>query len=226
MRLSECTMNYQDALPDDIACLTGASTPAALISTSGYHCEVWRTTINARRNGEVERWDIVVKRFREPCPLPEVRVMARDYRVLKARLQEIVPTALFVATPVAGQNSVIVLAEAVTPWFNIANPVNESETVPLLRHLPRAREQLARFVAAAQDWYSQDKLIDLYGLDNLVLDVNRDIRYVDSFRVFFYTDLEQVIGAADEGWRTRMELSRQRLEYLDYLLRVVAAEPL
>ena len=45
----------------------------------------------------------------------------------------------------------------------------------LMRQNPKSRAQLGLFIEAARDWYDQGngKLIDLFGLDNLVIDVNR-----------------------------------------------------
>lgn len=212
-------MRQPDPMADDIACLDLDSIPATLIATTGYHCDVWQIT----RVPILEHHsavDVVVKRFREPCSLPEIRILLKEYQMLRRSLGQLIPKARFVATRIGNQDSVIAIAEAVYPWFNIANPANEEETIHLLMQLPRARDQLARFVKAARGWHEEDgnRIIDLYGLDNLVLDRNRDVRYVDSFRVFFHGDIFHLIDGADSALEEKMELSLQRRAYLEYVL--------
>lgn len=210
-----------DRIDSRVACLDTRNLLATLVATTGYHCDVWRSTGALVRDGERELLDVVIKVHRGPCCWPELRIYRRQYRMLKDALQEIVPDSLFVATEVDGEPSVVVVATTVNRWFNIANPANEEETILLLRTLPRACDQLARFLAAARRWHERDdRVIDLYGLDNLVLDVNREIRYVDSFEVFFNRDLLDLIDdTEDDGLRDKIELSLRRREYLDYVLR-------
>ncbi len=212
-----------DRLPFDVGCLPKNMT-ATLISTKGTHCEVWQCMgmILADR----QRWllDFVIKRHRIACSKREVEIYQRDYRKLRTTLGSIVPNAVFTQTCIredgsAGQNSVVVLAEAVTPWFNIANPIHEADAVPLLARLSKARKQLQHFVEAATRWWQEEgKVIDLYGADNLVLDKNQEIRYLDSFNTFFYEDLLYVLEQPDEGLRTKIQISLKRLQYLRFLL--------
>lgn len=210
----------RDRIPADIACINTKKMPATLVSTTGYHCEVWRRPGMVIRDGARHSSDIVVKRHLQPCSLAEVRVLHKEYRELKRQLADMVPAALFVASMVDGVDNVVVIADAVRPWFNIANPANESESIPLLRRLQRARSQLKVFVHAAKYWRDRhDKIIDLYGIDNLVLDVNRNIKYIDSFRVFFYSDVLYAIDGVDELWQEKVDLSLRRLDYLEYMLK-------
>lgn len=209
-----------ERIPARIACLDTGNMPATLVPAFGYHCEVWRSTGIMMREGTRIPIDVVIKRHFQPCSLREVQVLHGEYQELKRRLEEMIPSALYVFTRVNGVDNVIVIAEAANPWFNIANPANEEETVPLLRHLPRARNQLRRFIAAAKFWYQeQGRIIDLYGLDNLVLDVNREVKYIDSFGVFFYVDLLYAIDEADQSIEDKIELSLQRRDYLQYVIR-------
>lgn len=208
-----------DRIPVDIGCLDIRHMPATLISTHGYHCEVWRTSGVMVRDGERAPLDLVVKRYRERCSLREMRVFHREYGKLRGALEEIVPSALFTHTCIDGEPSVVAVARTVFPWFNIANPSNEEEAVPLLSKLERAKDQLQRFLGAARRWHrDEQKVIDLYGLDNLVLDRNREIRYLDSFRVFFYEDLLYVVDDPDDTLGAKIEVSLSRLDYLEYLL--------
>lgn len=209
-----------DRIPGEIACLDTARLPATLISTAGTHCEVWQQSGRIVRGEQQEAVDVVIKKFREPCSFPEARVYAREYRRLKAALDEMVPHTRFIFTRVDGRESVVVIAETFTPWFNIANPVNSSEAVPLLRRLTRAREQLARFLTATRRWRddADPKVIDLFGVDNLVLDRNYNLRYLDSFGVFFYESLLHLLDEVDEGLKHKIDVSVRRLDYLEYLL--------
>lgn len=204
----------------DIACLNTEEIPASLISTKGFHCNVWQSTGIAIQSTRSITFDVVIKQYRGSCSLREVEILHRDYLELKAQLEDIIPAAIFVPTLADGLQSVIVVAETVYPWFNIANPLNEEEVIPLLKKLPKAKDQLERFVAAARRWYCRKgKVIDLYGIDNLVLDKNREIKYLDSFSVFFYEDLLYLVNELDEMLKERIDLSLKRRDYLEYILR-------
>jgi len=217
-----------DRLLVDIACLDRQQLRASLISTTGSHCEVWRSS--KRCETDEATAGVIYTEFVIKWPLahysePEARLLARHYRLLKETLDEIVPDALFVITRINGTPSVLVLAKAVNVWFNIANPQNEEEAVRLLCANPKSRIQLARFVRAAKAWRKSDnpRMIDLFGLDNLVMDVNREIVFLDSFFVFFFEDMFNLIDEheEDDGLRDKLEISLRRLEYLEHLLKVV-----
>lgn len=201
-----------------IACLNTATFRASLISTTGYHCEVWQVSGMLMRRAEKVPLDVVVKHHLESAAWSDIRVLQKEYSMLRRALGNVVPRAIFIHSVVDGSPNVLVVAKAVQPWFNLANPVNEADAIPLLRRLPRARKKLRRFVRVANRWYEEQGLvIDLYGLDNLVLDVDRKIRYVDSFRVFFYEDLLYALDKADPELEERIKLSRTRLDYLRHL---------
>lgn len=201
-----------DRIPGEIGCLDTPNLPATLISTTGNHCEVWQT---GRGVGNV-----VIKKHHRRCSFAEVSAYRREYRQLKTALEEMIPCTRYVVTKVEGMLNVVALAESVTRWFNLANPLNEEETIPLMRQLPIARSQLRRFLGAAHHWYSDGarKVIDLYGLDNLILDHNREVRYVDSFGVFFYADMLDYVNDDDNDLGHRIGVSRKRLQYLRHIL--------
>lgn len=209
-----------DRITENIACIDTGSMRATLISTLGSHCEVWRSIGAIFRDHKRICMDIVIKRHIQPCSFAEVRVLNKEYLEVKSKLGDIVPTALFVSTQIDGADNVVVIAETVMPWFNIANSANESVVIPLLRQLSGARSQLQKFVAAAKAWCEGDdpKIIDLYGIDNLVLDVNYDIKYIDSFGVFFYQDLLHLFEEVDQRLKDKMDISLQRIDYLDYVI--------
>ena len=209
-----------DALHADIACLNTHQLKATLIANNGYHCQVWQRSALVSINNEIMIHDVVIKKPRDPIGRHDARIYHRDYRKLCDRLGDIVPEAAFIITTVDGEESVIIVAETVHRWFNIANPSNAADAIPLLRRLEKARHQLARFLEAARDWHEQEgKIIDLYGLDNLVLDRDRNIRYVDSFGVFLYEDLMHIVDNAYEDLSDKIELSLQRFDYLNFVLR-------
>ncbi len=209
-----------DRLSASVACIDAESLPLTLVSTAGFHCEVWRSAGVIVRDGRREPVDFVLKCARERCPPAYTRVLARDHRRLREALDDIVPAALFVSTRIDGEPSVVVFAETCHPWFDLANPWNEEEALALLRRLPLARDQLARFVAAARGWAStaEERVIDLHGEQNLVLDRDRRVRYLDSFGVFLFPDLLETLAEDDESLRERIEVSRGRLVYLERLL--------
>ena len=74
---------------------------------------------------------------------------------------------------------------------------------------------------AARWWQQSDnpRIIDLFGIDNLVLDVNREVRYLDNFHVFFFEDMLYALSEVDRDLQERIEISRDRLDYLEHLLR-------
>ena len=122
------------------------------------------------------------------------------------------------ATKINGRPSVFVLAKAINVWFNIANQQNEEEAIKLLCANPKARIQLSRFVKAAQAWRNSDnpRVIDLFGIDNLIMDTNREIHFLDSFFVFFFEDTFHLIdGSEDDSELTdKVNISIKRLNYL------------
>jgi hypothetical protein len=209
-----------DRVPAKIACLQTKNMPFTLVSIAGFHCDVWRSIGVIVRGGERAAMDFVLKRYKRPCSLAEIRVLGNEYRILKVALEEIVPTARFVATRVDEKPSVIVMAENCTPWFDLSNPGNEDEALPLLSRRPRARAQLAEFVRHARRWMDEEsKIIDLGGTENLVLDKDYGVRYLDSFHVFFYLDMLHVIEEVDDSLTFRIEMCIRRLEYLERLVR-------
>jgi hypothetical protein len=213
---------HGDQIPVNIACLDLKRLRPTLVSTIGSHCEVWRS--NKRQEGEdgVIYTEFVIKRPFSDHSISEAGLLARHYRQLKETLDEIIPDALFVVSKINGKPSIFVLAKAVNIWFNIANQQNEEEARKLLCTYPKARIQLARFVKAAQAWRKSDnpKMIDLFGIDNLIMDTNREIRFLDSFFVFFFEDTFHIIDGGDEDTelKDKVELSVKRLHYLEHLL--------
>lgn len=207
-----------DRMPDPVACLNTRAMPATLVSSRGFNCEVWQSAGTIVRGDSRRSVNFVVKQHREPCSLHKVRAYRREYQVLKTALEELIPDAWFVATRVNGRPGAVVLAEACSPWFDVANPGNEGELRPLLERMPRVRGHLQRFVAAARRWGQEGRVVDLYGHENLVLDRAFNLRYLDSFGVFFYEDMLHVVAGEDELLRSRIDVSRRRLRYLENLL--------
>ena len=91
-----------------------------------------------------------------------------------------------------------------------------------MQEYPKARNQLERFLNTADTLRASDnpRLIDLYGLDNLVLDNNREIRFVDSFDVFFYEDMIDLLRDDDPELLMKIEISLERLAYLKKILAI------
>lgn len=203
---------------DDVACLNVKRRSCELKSTIGHHCDVWQMSVHRGRG--LKPYDVVVKKYRGRCSFRQAQVLDRDYRRLKASLEDIVPDTIFVPVKAEVGSTVIAVSHAVVSWFNLANPINESDAVPLLRKLPKARNQLMRFCHAARKWAHEKhgKIIDLYGIDNLVLNTNREICYLDSFHVFFYTDMRHFLDEHDDQLSRRMEISVSRFEYLEHML--------
>lgn len=212
-----------DRLKATIEGLNPEALHATLVSSIGNHCQVWRTS---KRNEPADKGsaytEFVIKYPVIHYAETEIHLLARQYRLLKEKLDDIVPDALFMITRINGERNVCVLARAVNIWFNIANPHNEEEAIALLREYPKARNQLHRFIVAADAFRQSDnpRLIDLYGLDNLVLDNNREIRYIDSFDVFFFEDMANLFGESDPELETKINISRKRLAYLKQVLTI------
>ncbi|MCB1786857.1 MAG: hypothetical protein KDJ33_11435 [Gammaproteobacteria bacterium] len=204
-----------------VDCLDGEGMRAALISTTGNHCRVWRSSRKSLSEVTDGYTEFVVKYPKDGHDFADARILARQYRMLRDALGEIVPEALFVMTCIEGSPNLFVLARAVNVWFNIANPANREEAIGLLREYPLARAQLARFVDVARRWRSgpNPRVIDLYGLDNLVMDNQRQVRFIDSFYVFFFEDMLHLLGGErDYELEEKIGLSLRRLAYLDDIL--------
>jgi len=208
-----------DRIDNRIACLRTDQLPATRVSDAGYHCEVWRSSGSVRRGAERHPVDRIIKIPRVATPAREVGVLNRDHQRLRKALGDIVPPTVFVRTRIDGEASVIAMAPNIRRWFDVANPGNEAELAPMIARDPRLREALAHFIGSAERWYRQeDRVLDLYGIDNLVLDRNHHLHYIDSFGVFFHADLLEILPDPDPGLATRIRTSRLRLEYLNHLL--------
>ena len=206
----------------DVACLNPSCRIAALVATNGNHCQVWRSAYKHPDATEGEGYtEFVIKYPHDLCTDADIRILMRQYQMLRDALGEIVPEALFVRTCIDGRPNLFVLASAVNLWFNIASPQNREEAVGLLRDYPIARAQLEHFLNAARQWRTgpNPRVIDLYGLDNLVMDNQRQIRYVDSFFVFFFEDMLHLLGGEpDYELESKIHLSLRRLAYLEDIL--------
>lgn len=210
---------------DDVACLNARRRSLELKSIVGHHCDVFQMSVHRGRHRKP--YDVVIKKYRGVCSFRQIQVLDKDYRRLKSNLEDIVPNTIFVPVRMPHGQSVIAVSHAIVPWFNLANPINEADAVPLLRKLPKARNQLMRFCHAARKWAHEKhgKIIDLYGLDNLVLNTNREIRYLDSFHVFFYPDMSHFLDEEDDQLNHKMEISISRFEYLEHLLGEARKKP-
>ena len=217
-----------DFLKADIACLNPNALHATLISSVGNHCQVWRTSkrddarVPLIQEDEPSYLEFVIKYPVIHYSDSEIRLLARHYRLLKQQLDDIIPDALFFISRINGRRNICVLAKAVNIWFNIANPQFEEEAIPLLQEYPKARNQLERFIRITDALRDSDnpRLLDLYGLDNLVLDNNREIRYVDSFDVFFFEDMSDLLQDLDPELQMKIDISLQRLAYLKKILAI------
>lgn len=206
-----------DRIPGEVACLLNEALPATLVSTRGFNCEVWESAGVIVTGGERRSLNFVVKRHRFPCDLRKIRAYRREFRCLRDALGSMVPEAVFIATRVDGDANVVVLAEACSPWFDLAHPGNEDEVRPLMRRMSRVRSQLRRFTRAAREWAGQGRVVDLFGHQNLVLDRDLNVRYLDSFGVFFYADTLHAVAGEDDLLASRIEVSLTRLAYLESL---------
>ena len=202
----------------DVACLHPESRRAALVSSTGNHCQVWRSVRKNTDDPDDDTYtEFVVKFPRDRYRHADARILSRQHSMLRDALGEIIPEALFIETCIDGEPNLIVLARAVNVWFNIANPRNREEAIGLLREHPIARRQLAHFLTASARWREgpNPRVIDLYGLDNLVMDNQRQIRFVDSFYVFFFEDMLHLRGGEkDDALEEKIEVSLKRIAYL------------
>ncbi|MGD1984406.1 MAG: hypothetical protein PVF93_10920 [Chromatiaceae bacterium] len=209
-----------------VACLHPHSRRAALVSTTGAHCTVWRSNRRPRQNEDadgVQYVEYVVKYPRDQYQPTDARILARQHRELRDRLGDIAPPALFVVASIDDQPNLFVIAHAVDIWFNVANPSNREEAIGLLGENPIARKQLRTFVEQAHRWRegANPRVIDLYGLDNLVMDNRRHIRYIDSYYVFFFEDMLHLLGGErDYELEEKISVSLKRLTYLENVLDV------
>ena len=223
------TQGREDDRPAlDVSCLNPKCRRAALVSTTGNHCQVWRGTRKHEdaRDGE-SYTEFVIKYPIDRYSDADARILASQYQELRAKLGDMVPEALFVFSCIDDQPNLFIVARAVNVWFNIANPQNREEAVGLLREYPLARAQLVQFVLQAARWREgpNPRVIDLYGLDNLVMDNQRQIRFVDSFYVFFFEDMLHLLGGEpDYDLQEKIEVSLQRLAYLEQILALSEAD--
>lgn len=208
-----------DRLPDNISCVDADSIPFTLISTLGFHCDVWRSIGRLTRGESTVQVDCVLKIGSIRCTQPQVRALAREHHLLKSTLGELIPDATFVAARVNREPRALVLAEACQPWFDLGNPTNETEALPMLANTPRLHRQMRDFTHQARRWLDEKRMvIDLIGSENLVLDRSGGLRYLDSFHVFFYLDTLDAIEEVDDAFLERVEQSVERLSYLEWLV--------
>lgn len=209
-----------DHLNVDIECLNPETMQATLISTVGSHCEVWRTSMKDMASAEAPYKEFVIKCPRDAYGRLDARVLSKQYRLLKDALDDVMPDAVFALTHIEGKPNICVLADAVDVWFNIANPQYEEEAVELLKRSPKARNQLQRFITAAEELRESNdpRVIDLFGVDNLVMDTNHEIRYLDSFYIFFFEDMLHMLDEPDPELKAKIDISLKRLAYLERVL--------
>lgn len=209
-----------DRLEKEVACLNVRDMPFTLVSRLGFHCDVWRSIGRIVTEEGSRSLDFVLKVSKRLCRWREVAVLAKEYRLLRAALDEIVPASMFVATSVNRAPGAIVFAESCDPWFDLGNPTNEAEALPLLIRQRRLHYQLAHFTRCARHWLDDRRMvIDLQGAENLVVDRQGGVRYLDSFHVFFYHDILDAVDDVDEDFLFRVDQSVRRLEYLEWLVR-------
>ena len=223
------TQGREDDRPAlDVSCLNPKCRRAALVSTTGNHCQVWRGTRKHEDALDGESYtEFVIKYPIDRYSDADTRILASQYQELRAKLGDMVPEALFVFSCIDDQPNLFIVARAVNVWFNIANPQNREEAIGLLREYPLARAQLVQFVLQAARWREgpNPRVIDLYGLDNLVMDNQRQIRFVDSFYVFFFEDMLHLLGGEpDYDLQEKIEVSLQRLAYLEQILALSEAD--
>jgi len=219
----ECLEGRDEDKPAlDVACLSPNCRRATLVSTTGNHCEVWRGSYKHSDEDADEGYtEFVIKFPLDQYHAGDARILARQYQLLRDALGEVVPDALFVVSCINGNPNLFVLARAVNIWFNIANPQNREEAIGLLRETPIARDQLKQFLDQARRWREgpNPRIIDLYGLDNLVMDNRRQIRFVDSYYVFFFEDMLHMLGGEpDYDLQEKINVSLARLDYLREIL--------
>jgi hypothetical protein len=209
-----------DRLEKEVACLNVRDMPFTLVSRLGFHCDVWRSIGRLVTIEGSKPLDFVLKVSKRLCNWREVAALAKEYRVLRSALDDMVPSSIFVATRVNRAPGAIVFAESCTPWFDLGNPTNEGEALPLLAHQPRLRYQLEHFTRCARRWLDERRMvIDLQGAENLVVDRQGGVRYLDSFHVFFYRDTLDAVDSVDDDFLFRVDQSIRRLEYLEWLVR-------
>ena len=211
-----------DRLSVDIPCLDARRIPFTLVSTSGFHCEVWRSAGSIVSESERVELDFVLKRHLRPCTYRQAKVLQREYTTLRCALGEMIPQSTFLFTDVNGEENVVALCETCAPWFDLANPGNEDEALHLLSRAPRALADLSRFTETARVWYErEDRLVDLFGKENLVIDRSHRVRYIDSFHVFLYTDVLHTLAEIDPELELRRNIGVNRLEYLERMVQAV-----
>jgi hypothetical protein len=228
--VDDATEGREEDLPAlDIACLNPRCRRAALISTTGNHCQVWRgTRKDSDATGDQAYTEFVIKYPLDSYSFADARILVRQYQMLRDALGDIVPEAMFAISCINGRPNLFVVASAINVWFNIANPRNREEAVGLLREYPLARAQLTRFVEQAARWRQgpNPRVIDLYGLDNLVMDNQRKIRFVDSFYVFFFEDMLHLLGGEkDHELQDKIDVSLRRFAYLQEILSLSEPPP-
>ena len=206
----------------DVPCLNPRCRRVALVSTTGNHCQVWRGTRKHEALVDGKSYtEFVIKYPLDQYSDADARILACQYRMLRKELGDMVPEALFVRSCINEEPNLFIIARAVNVWFNIASPQNREEAIGLLCEFPLARAQLAQFIRKAEKWRQgpNPKVIDLYGLDNLVMDNQRQIRFVDSFYVFFFEDMLHLLGGEpDYELKDKIDLSLHRLAYLKQIL--------
>jgi hypothetical protein len=209
-----------DRVPAKVACVEKESMPFTLVSTAGFHCDVRRSIGVMVRGGERASMDFMLKRYKRPCTLAEIRVSGKEYLTIKGALEEIVPTARFGKTRMDAKPSVVVLAVNCTPRFDLSSPGNKDEALALLSRRGSAKAQLADFVRRALYWTDEEsKIIDLGGHREPGPGQRLRGRYLDGFHVFFYLDMLDVIEEVDDSLSFRFQVCIRRLDYLQRLVK-------
>ena len=101
---SDATGGREEDRPSlDIACISPKHRHAALVSTAGNHCKVWRSTLKRHADDVDDGYvEYVIKYPVDRYGLADARILVKQYRLLRDALGEIVPEALFVMSCIEG----------------------------------------------------------------------------------------------------------------------------
>lgn len=182
-------------LSEEVPCIS----PKAFIrknTRNGSHCENY----HAYTQGDKTAHTYVKKSF-SLISDDDLNRYKKEYDEIKLRLGEIVPNATYIRAKVGQTLGALVLAEPIKITTDMLSEENKPYILEVLKSNPQTRQQLEDLLDAFDEWLAKGKVLDLSdnGEENVVLDENQNLHYIDSFDVFLNSRYRSLIESSEQN---------------------------
>jgi len=110
----------------------------------------------------------------------DIEVYENEYKMIKSKLKNIVPSQGFVSSG----NEIFVFCAPISIKIDALIPENREYLLETIYMNPKLYKQLKFFLRKYEEMMSEEKVLDLYWTENLVISDDNKLYYIDSFLVF------------------------------------------